>query len=131
MSVVRGRKYDRSLMGERGIEDIEDAPGGEAHEAAFRAHGPARELTIKFEGPSRWRVASTHSDGYKHTSVYAEAHVAHQRAATLLGADNPPVGLQTTKNSRNLPVGPKEEIAQARHDKREPETVWEDFEIDQ
>jgi len=133
-NVQQGRQYDyylQSLPG-RGREMTNQAPGGPAHEMAVRNHGTAKELHIVYQGPSRWRATSVHADGHRHTEVRPEAYLAHQIGGTLLGSDNPPLGIATHRNSRNQPIGPKEndEIRKADRRERDDAIEFDDYERD-
>lgn len=121
-SVSQARLYDEANghLTRKSLADIEDAPGGPAHQDAIKHHGIAQKITIERVGNGRTRVESTHQDGFKHTSVHPETFRAHDIARELLGIEPPPA-LQTHSRARSQPTGPKEEERVRKEDNREEE----------
>jgi hypothetical protein len=116
-------------MVDRGRDAVAQAPGGTAHETAYRDHGPAKDVHITYEGPSRWHVWALHADGHIHESTHPEAYIAHHVGGTLVGADNPPLGQATHKNAKNVAHGQKEDELITEADKRE--YTWDDYADDE
>lgn len=117
----RARLYERSLMEDKSRRDIENAPGGPAHAAAIKEHGPVREVKYAAEGSGRHRLTFTHADGKTSTSVHPEAYRAHSIMASALGIDNPPAAINTHQRAKNAAIGPKENENIRRNDHREEE----------
>jgi hypothetical protein len=115
------RIYEEHLKSQESKQRLIDAPGGAAHEAAIKEHGPVREVHYTSEGMGRHRLTFTHQDGGKSTSVHPQAYRAHSIMASALGIDNPPAAVETHQRSRNMSIGPKENEDIRRHDHQEDE----------
>jgi hypothetical protein len=134
-SVMQGRKYDRSLdeqrvqsQADRGKKEVEDAPGGERHEADIKAHGIVTEAHIVNDGAGRWRVTTKHADGEESTSVHPQVWSAHEVVGKYLNPDGKPASLETHQRARSHPVGSKETERIDKEDGRGPYSRAEDFE---
>jgi hypothetical protein len=133
-SSIQQRKYDRYLdeqrvqtQVDRGKQDIENAPGGERHEADLREHGVTSEAHIVSEGNGRWRLTTKHADGYESTSVHPQWFRAHELAGKYFDPDGKPGALETHQRARSHPVGKKEDERLASEDGRGPYSSAEDF----
>ena len=115
------RIYEQHLKSQEAKQRLIDAPGGAAHEAAIKEHGPVREVHYVSEGMGRHRLTFTHQDGRESTSVHPQAYRAHSIMASALGIDNPPAAIETHQRSRNQPIGPKEEKNIRENDHQEAE----------
>lgn len=113
------RIYEEHLKSQEAKQKLIDAPGGAAHEAAIKDHGPVREVHYQAEGMGRHRLTFTHQDGKTSTSVHPQAYRAHSIMASALGIDNPPAAVETHQRGRNAPIGPKEETEIRRNDHQE------------
>jgi len=115
----RAHIYEKSLKAEQSKKDLISAPGGAAHEAAIKEHGPIRKAVLDMSEPGRHRLTFTHMNGKESTSVHPQAYRAHSIMGQALGVDNPPAAIETHQRSRQYPIGPKENAEIRRHDHQE------------
>jgi hypothetical protein len=57
------RIYEEHLKSQEAKQRLIDAPGGAAHEAAIKEHGPVRGYSVDVEGMGRHRLTLRHADG--------------------------------------------------------------------